>query len=301
MAIGGQRYFTANPFEVDANGVPLAAGRLFFYLTGTLTPLDTFADAGLTIPNPNPVPADANGRFGTIFLSSTQAYRVQLWTAATVDDPVGSQIWSEDPVGPAAGGIIANTAGIVGEVRQFAGPSGSVPSGWYLCFGQAVSRSTYSGLFSVIGTTYGAGDASTTFNLPDLRGRAVIGKDNMGGTPVNRVTAGVSGVAGATLGAVGGDQHAQEDTLTSESTSNSTATASPHSHAFQLQSTGGGPADAVATSIAGGATGDGVTRNATVTVGVTTATTTTTTSGLTGESQNMPPVIVMNSIIYAGA
>jgi microcystin-dependent protein len=49
------------------------------------------------------------------------------------------------------------------------------PTGWFLCDGTAKSRTTYSALFAVIGTTYGSGDNTTTFNLPDLRGRAPIG------------------------------------------------------------------------------------------------------------------------------
>ena len=54
--------------------------------------------------------------------------------------------------------------------------AGSVaPSGFLMCDGSAVSRSTYSDLFEAIGTTYGAGDGSTTFGLPDLSGRVVIG------------------------------------------------------------------------------------------------------------------------------
>jgi len=53
--------------------------------------------------------------------------------------------------------------------------SASAPSGWLSCDGAAVSRSTYSNLFDVIGTTYGPGDGETTFNVPDLRGRAPIG------------------------------------------------------------------------------------------------------------------------------
>jgi microcystin-dependent protein len=71
-------------------------------------------------------------------------------------------------------------------------------------FGQAISRTTYAGLFALFGTTYGAGDGSTTFNLPDLRGRALFGKDDMGGSAANRVTAGGSGVNGVGLGAAGG-------------------------------------------------------------------------------------------------
>lgn len=67
----------------------------------------------------------------------------------------------------------------------------TAPTGYLLCFGQAVSRTTFSLLFTAISTTYGAGDGSTTFNLPDARGRALFGKDDMGGTASNRLTAGV--------------------------------------------------------------------------------------------------------------
>ncbi len=56
--------------------------------------------------------------------------------------------------------------------------SASIPSGFLECDGSAVSRSTYAALFAVIGTTYGAGDTTTTFNLPDLRDRLSISKSN---------------------------------------------------------------------------------------------------------------------------
>lgn len=51
------------------------------------------------------------------------------------------------------------------------------PSGWLLCNGTAVSRTTYTDLFVALGTTYGAGDGSTTFNLPNLKGRVIVGVD----------------------------------------------------------------------------------------------------------------------------
>ena len=62
-----------------------------------------------------------------------------------------------------------------GVVKAFAGST--APDGWLLCNGQAVSRSEYAALFAVIGTTYGAGDGSTTFLLPDMRNRMPIGAD----------------------------------------------------------------------------------------------------------------------------
>ena len=61
----------------------------------------------------------------------------------------------------------------VGVITPFAGSS--APTGWLLCDGSAVSRTTYSTLFAIISTTYGVGDGSTTFNLPNLRSRSVIG------------------------------------------------------------------------------------------------------------------------------
>ena len=63
-----------------------------------------------------------------------------------------------------------------------------VPNGWLLCSGHQVSRQIYANLFAVIGDTYGIGDGSTTFNLPDLRGRMPMGLDNMGGNSANRVS-----------------------------------------------------------------------------------------------------------------
>ena len=74
-------------------------------------------------------------------------------------------------------------------------------------FGQAISRTTYATLFSLLGTTFGTGDGSTTFNIPDLRGRVVAGKDDMGGSAASRIGSVVTDSAtiiGATLGSVGG-------------------------------------------------------------------------------------------------
>ena len=76
----------------------------------------------------------------------------------------------------------------------------TAPSGWLMCYGQAVSRTTYAALFAVIGVAFGAGDGSTTFNLPDLRGRTRIGLDNMGGSSANRVTNAQADVVGGNAG-----------------------------------------------------------------------------------------------------
>ena len=92
----------------------------------------------------------------------------------------------------------------VGIVMPYAGST--APSGWALCYGQAISRTTYSTLYSIIGTQYGVGDGSSTFNLPDLRGRVAAGRDNMGGTAASRLSQGVLGGNPTSLGASGGSE-----------------------------------------------------------------------------------------------
>lgn len=88
-----------------------------------------------------------------------------------------------------------------GVITAFGGSS--APTGWHLCDGSAISRSTFASLFAAIGTTFGTGDGSTTFNLPDLRQRFPMGKAASG--------------TGATLGGTGGaiDHTHNLDTATS--------------------------------------------------------------------------------------
>ena len=86
-----------------------------------------------------------------------------------------------------------------GSVTQWAG-SGSAPTGWLMCDGTAVSRTTYSALFTAISTTYGVGDGSTTFNLPDMQGRVAIGA----GTGRNNADAG--SLTARTIGTYEGEE-----------------------------------------------------------------------------------------------
>lgn len=89
-----------------------------------------------------------------------------------------------------------------GALMPYAGST--APSGWLLCYGQSLSATAYPDLFAAIGYTYGGGLGS--FNLPDLRGRTVAGKDNMGGTSANRLTGLSGGVDGDVLGGTGGEE-----------------------------------------------------------------------------------------------
>jgi microcystin-dependent protein len=79
-------------------------------------------------------------------------------------------------------------------------------SAFVLPYGQAISRTTYSAYFTLVSTTYGVGDGSTTFNVPDIRGRVIAGKDDMGGSSANRLTDADDGLNGDTLGDTGGGE-----------------------------------------------------------------------------------------------
>lgn len=72
-----------------------------------------------------------------------------------------------------------------GQITAYGGTT--APTGWLMCNGAAVSRTTYSALFGIIGTAYGVGDGSTTFNVPELRGEFLRGNDNGRGVDTSRV------------------------------------------------------------------------------------------------------------------
>lgn len=91
----------------------------------------------------------------------------------------------------------------VGTVLDYAGAT--EPTGYLFCYGQAVSRTTYAALFAALSTTYGTGNGTTTFNLPDLRGRVCGGKDNMGGVAANNLDSATT---------LGGAQGTKTHTLT---------------------------------------------------------------------------------------
>lgn len=93
-----------------------------------------------------------------------------------------------------------------GCVLPFAGTT--APEGWLLCDGSAISRTAYAGLFSAIGTAHGNGDGSTTFHIPDLRGRFVRGVDgaaNRDPDKASRTAANAGGNTGNNVGSVQGD------------------------------------------------------------------------------------------------
>jgi microcystin-dependent protein len=90
----------------------------------------------------------------------------------------------------------------VGTIIDFAGTV--PPAGWFICVGQNAPRASYPELFNVISTTYGSGDGSTTFGIPDCRGRATYSIDSSGS---NRITVAGGNIDGTVQGNSGGAQN----------------------------------------------------------------------------------------------
>jgi len=152
----------------------------------------------------------------------------------------------------------ANMGVMTGEIKMWG--TASAPTGYLLCNGTAVSRSTYAALFAVYGSTFGAGDGSTTFNLPDFRDRMPIGA----GSTYALATTG--GSASTTLITANLPSHNHT------ATSTTTITDSGHAHLSNagVNPSGGG-------TLAGGSSlGIGSINTSTATTGITASTSTTT-------------------------
>lgn len=174
----------------------------------------------------------------------------------------------------------------VGSVLDYAGTS--APTGFLLCYGQAISRVTYAALFAVIGTTHGAGDGSTTFNLPDLRGRVAAGKDDMGGVTAARL----SNFNGTTLGAGGGRQ--EHTLVTAEMPAHSHGVTDPgHTHLIgdTLRNSGG----------LGNTSPGGVIRSDLLTTSPSTTGISIQNAGGGAAHDNVQPTLILNKIIKASS
>jgi microcystin-dependent protein len=158
-------------------------------------------------------------------------------------------------------------------------PTGSAPTGYLLCDGTPVSRSTYAALFAIIGTTFGSGDGLTTFNLPDYRDRMPIG----------------SGTIAASIGTTGGSKDAI--VVSHTHTATSSVTDPGHTHSSN------------GNNFLGNYAGGGINVRADIrsygmaTVGVNSATTgvsvatTVASAGSSGTNANLPPYLGINFII----
>lgn len=161
----------------------------------------------------------------------------------------------------------------IGALVPFAGAT--APANWLFAYGQPLVRADYLELAAALGIVSG-----TNFTLPDLRGRVVAGRDNMGGTPANRLTSAVSGVDGATLLAAGGNQNLHQH--------NHGVTDPGHNHtvnetADASSSSGSGFEGSTLVSSATGSSTTGI--------GIQNAG--------SGTSQNVQPTLILNWIIRA--
>jgi len=197
-----------------ATGTSLATTAALTAYSGTAIPAGGTAGSGLKV--------SSTANFGVFFgsgaptLSAAQGSVYLSSSGAPYYNNNGTTGWTQ---------FASSVDGVpVGSCYAYGGSS--IPSGWVQSYGQAISRTTFAAAFAVFGTTYGSGDGSTTFNMPDLRGRAVFGDDRNGGSAANRLggnssTGGISGTASA--GTAGGEQtHVQ--TLAEMANHNHTAT-----------------------------------------------------------------------------
>jgi microcystin-dependent protein len=140
---------------------------------------------------------------------------------ATFPNVTGAISATHTAIDAAATAVAAAQYLPAGAILPFAGSS--TPTGYLLCYGQAVNRTTYSGLFTAISTTWGVGDGATTFNVPDFRDRMLVGKGNMGGVDAAIID---SLLTSTTLGSTY-DGEGAIDTITL-----ATANIPSHTHSF---------------------------------------------------------------------
>lgn len=210
----------------------------------------------------------------------------------------------------------------IGSVKMYAGAS--TPSKWLYCDGSAVSRTTYAKLFAVIGTTYGAGNGSTTFNLPDFRGRVPVGMGK--GTAADAQTRSLGYAGGTetvtlTVSQMPSHTHVQNSHNHTQNSHNHTQnshnhTQNAHTHNIELNNTfhptGGGSVTTAWAASTQGTQFSGVNVSTTATNIATTATnnaTTATNQAATATNQNtggggahgnMMPYLSVRYIIFAG-
>ncbi len=238
-----------------------------------------------------------NGSSPTLSVDSLAAKPIQMdATLAIATSTVRATSIHHITYDNAAGVFILHNGHSITEAGRIAPHARSTaPPGWLLCDGTGYSRTTYADLFAIVSTTYGTSDGST-FKVPDLRGRAVFGKDDMGGTAANRITVAGSNFDATVLGSTGGAQSKtlSQTQLPSAITLSVTISSGQGSHANGI------PINSGATA-AGSAAVQGVSSsNATLNSNAATLPAMTGTADLGGSGGQIPiipPALVVNYVI----
>lgn len=185
----------------------------------------------------------------------------------------------------------------VGVMHQYGGAT--APTGYLLCDGTAVSRTTYASLYATISTTYGVGDGSTTFNLPDLRGRLPMGAGT--GTGLNASGTGAptgSAQTARTRGAWGGEEtHLLSGAESGTSAHSHTATSAAHNHSAIATAGGGGGATVASWTVGGAGAGNATTFGTTGTTAATITVANSTAANASSRHAVISPFVVLNYII----
>lgn len=210
-------------------GDPLAGGLLYFYAAGTTTPQDAFKDSNLTLQHPNPITLDSAGRVPAFYLADGNI-KIRLTDAAGVTQIAADNLLVIGPSSGSGSGDTVDAATILatGDIKVRYG-TGAV-DGFVRLNGRTIGSSTSGAseranadaqeLFEYLWTndanlsvSTGRGAsanadwvANKQLTLPDFRGRAIAGLDDMGNSAAGRLTATYFGATATALGAVGGSE-----------------------------------------------------------------------------------------------
>jgi microcystin-dependent protein len=289
----------------------VGAGTIYFTVgSGSATTPTVGGSNAYAVVAGSSFTVDFDGSFPTVKLISSAALTYTI-AAASVFNKLADNTVDNATLQLSAGIVSVKDGGItspkldatfaaslgvpVGLVLPYGGSSS--PTGWLLCYGQAVSRTTYSALYAVTGTQFGSGDGINTFNLPDLRGRTIAGLDNMGGSAANRITSATSGITGTTLGAAGGDQRVHQHTHVQDAHGHGVSDPT-HRHSIITKDNAGGFGTEPVAKALYGSTGSTVVEYAATGISIVGATATNQNFG-SGASQNVQPTIILNYIIKA--
>jgi microcystin-dependent protein len=298
MSRNGSGVYTKVNTFVSGNPVTAAGHNQNWDDLATEITNSVAADGQTTMTGPLKAASGTVGAPGITFASDPDSGLYRIGSNNLGLGVNGAKVLDVATTGLAVTGTLAAT-GVVSQGGFPLLPAGvmfpyggtSAPTGYLLCYGQSLLRADYADLFTAIGTTYGAADG-THFSLPDLRGRVVAGKDDMGGSSANRLFALLNG---DTLGNFGG---AETHTLT-------TAELAVHSHINTLSDpghthpikggSGAGGGVAVINNGAGSFAANDVT-----TTGTTGITINNVNAGSGSAHNNLQPTFILNYIIFAG-